>query len=120
MSDRWYPAPLHQPLKCFLTGQSGSEAGPYYCAGRYYSEVGGDDRELQMTLSATAIREVTSAPGSPFALLDKDTMDALEATVESIEDECADKNARIIELDRLWRRGEHYRARDDGEGRRGL
>jgi hypothetical protein len=102
----WVPAPSQMPHRCFVTGQDAEDDGPYYSpSGRYYSEVGGDDRELVLYLSPQALREACEEPGSPFRLKtaeeEADAVERLAAAelrIEQLEADLADREAEVATL----------------------
>lgn len=94
----WIDRPRKLPFIDPLTGTGDPDAGPYYETPLVYfpySPEGWDERLMTLAISATYLRDISRAPGSPGLFVDKDEHAALVAEHHRLTEEVADLNAKL-------------------------
>lgn len=94
----WLDRPRKQPGIDPFVGTGEPDAGPYYETSLVYfpySPEGWDERLFTLTISATFLRDISRAPGSPGLFVDKDEHAALIAEHHRLTEQVAELNAKL-------------------------
>ena len=105
--DSWTDRPPKPPYRCHKTHLDGQEDGPYFTESfAYFEGFLHPDRgdivpvgaPVNLIHSARWIRDMCSAPGSPFVLLDRAEHERLVAETEALRLQRDDLAAQVDEL----------------------
>lgn len=85
MSDSWISEPRHWPREDRVTRHSAPEFGPFFEEALPFPASVNDGRLATNYISAHRMREILSAPGSPFAPVSAADHARLERKVQELE-----------------------------------
>lgn len=102
MPDKWTENP---PAPCHRTGKQEPNGGPYFVEDHYTADVKMGERGPQvlprirpLVHSASFIKRICDAPGSPWVAVDPAVLEGQEAQIEAQAQMIADLEATIDEL----------------------
>lgn len=105
MSDSWISEPRHWPREDRVTRHSAPEFGPFFEEALPFPANVNDGRLATNYISAARMREILSAPGSPFAPVSAGEYARLERRAQELElerdrlvDQVAELQAAVADL----------------------